>query len=93
MTIPAVIEPAAPAPEPTNEPVAAAPAPEVAPLVEASKRQQTSRAIGVSISAARTRRHIDRLNLNNKLDSMISEVRSERLGKTRFDFNRHEDLH
>ena len=44
--------------------------------VESSKRQQTSRAIGVSISAARTRRHIDRLNLNNKLDSMISDLRA-----------------
>ena len=49
-------------------------APAVAP--ETAKRQQTSRAIGVSISAARVRRHIDRLNLNQKLDSMINDLKA-----------------
>ncbi|NHA11435.1 hypothetical protein G7Z25_17240, partial [Enterobacter roggenkampii] len=42
-----------------------------------SKRQQTSKAIGVSISSARVRRHIDRLNLNAVTDSMIGELKEQ----------------
>lgn len=42
-----------------------------------SKRQQTSKTLGVSISSARVRRHIDRLNLNFKVDSEISELKDK----------------
>jgi histone H3/H4 len=39
-------------------------------------RTQTSKAIGVSISSARVRRHIDKLNLNSVIDQMINELKS-----------------
>lgn len=40
-------------------------------------RTQTNKAIGVSISAARARRHLDKLNLNLGLDTMIGELKKE----------------
>lgn len=44
--------------------------------VAPTKRQQTSKALGVSISSARVRRHIDRLNLNHNLDNLLGEVKA-----------------
>ena len=50
----------------------------VEPALEtATKRHQTSKAIGVSISSARVRRHIDRLNLNAVIDRMIGELKEQ----------------
>lgn len=40
-------------------------------------RVQTNKAIGVSISAARSRRHLDKLNLNLVLDMAIKEPKSQ----------------
>ncbi len=42
-----------------------------------SARTQTNKAIGIHISAARVRRHIDKLNLNAKLDVAIGERRQQ----------------
>jgi histone H3/H4 len=45
----------------------------VADTVKAStKRQQTTKNIHVNISAARTRRHMDRINLNKVIDDMLA---------------------
>jgi hypothetical protein len=40
-------------------------------------RVQTNKTIGISISAARVRRHIDKLNLNEKIDTMIGEIKEK----------------
>jgi len=40
-------------------------------------RVQTNKVIGVNISAARVRRHIDKLNLNRLLDELIAEQKDE----------------
>lgn len=42
-----------------------------------NKRRQTSKAIGISISTARVRRHLDRLNLNHLFDSKINEYNTQ----------------
>lgn len=39
-------------------------------------RTQTSKAIGVDISPARVRRHLDKINLNKKIDSMVAELKA-----------------
>ncbi len=46
------------------------------PLRVQKTRIQTNKAIGVSISAARARRHLDKLNLNAMLDSKIAELKA-----------------
>lgn len=60
---------------PATEAVQAVTAPVVAET--ANKRQQTSKAIGVSISSARTRRHFDKLNLNSHIDVLINELKDQ----------------
>ncbi len=68
--------PAAPA-EVAPAEVTPAATPAVASVVTPTKtRIQTNKAIGVSISAARTRRHIDKLNLNFTIDSLIGELKA-----------------
>ncbi len=70
---------------PTTTPSTIAPAPGIeAPVVtspgktekQKGTRTQTNKAIGVNISAARVRRHIDSLGLNAKIDAMIAEPRA-----------------
>lgn len=58
-------------------PVEVAPVDPTQVLAAASKRQQTSKAIGVSISSARVRRHLDKLNLNVNVDAMIGEFKKQ----------------
>ncbi|SIP86090.1 Hypothetical protein PACV_377 [Pacmanvirus A23] len=54
------------------------PAPVDATAAESvSKRQQTSKAIGVSISSARVRRWIDRLCLNSGIDTKIGALKEQ----------------
>lgn len=66
-----------PAPVPESVPLPITPPDEAPTPATANKRQQTSKAIGVSISSARTRRHLDRLNLNATLDGMINELKEQ----------------
>lgn len=40
-------------------------------------RVQTNKTIGICISAARVRRHIDKLNLNEKIENAISEIKEK----------------
>lgn len=84
-----VVEPVAcPLPAPVSAPVevpvevpAAAEVPVETPAVEhsaeKSTRTQTNKAIGVSISFARVRRHIDKLNLNATLDAEIKKTKDQ----------------
>ena len=75
----AAAKPKAVAPVVAPEPVVVKPEP-VDSLVSESdqplhkSRVQTNKVIGVNISAARVRRHIDKLNLNRLLDELIAEL-------------------
>ncbi len=72
---PKTTEPVVPPSNPTTEP-----APETQPEGKPKgTRTQTNKAINISISAARVRRHIDKLNLNAKLDALIAEPRAQLL--------------
>lgn len=74
------VTPAAAPSSPANENVEAAPSPQepTSPAAAPQKtRVQTNKAIGVNISAARARRHIDKLNLNAVLDKLIGELKSQ----------------
>ncbi len=80
---PAPVVPAEPAPVKVPEPVVPLPSTEVPAATSPGKgekqkgtRTQTNKAIGVNISAARVRRHIDALGLNAKIDAMIAEPRA-----------------
>jgi len=72
---PKTVEPAVAPSAETN------PAPETAQPETKPKgtRTQTNKAININISAARVRRHIDKLNLNAKLDALIAEPRGQLL--------------
>lgn len=82
---PVVVSPATPVDTPSSNvsstaPVETTPSPQepASPAAAPQKtRIQTNKAIGVNISAARARRHIDKLNLNAVLDKLIGEQKSQ----------------
>lgn len=63
--------------EPVVEPVST-PEPSVEPVVDAVKTpKEPARVLIVNISVARTRRHLDKLNLNMALDAKLNEHKKE----------------
>lgn len=46
------------------------------PEADGGKRQQTGRIIDCDISSARARRHMDKMNLNYRIDTLISELKT-----------------
>lgn len=61
----------------TEAPADVATAQPVTAVVEdaKTKRQQTSKTIGISISSARTRRHVDKLNLNKAVEEELTKLK------------------
>jgi hypothetical protein len=48
-----------------------------APAPVKSKRQQTSKSLKYNISSARVRRHLDKMNINRSIDTMVSEMKTK----------------
>ncbi len=46
-------------------------------VLKSNKRRQTNKALGISISSARVRRHMDKLNLNNSVDTMVTDLKQK----------------
>ena len=73
---------AAPVADPTPVVAAAAPAPVAAAAAKAvdaaaPKRKQTTKTIDTHISPARTRRHMDQLNLNHAVESLLEPLKEK----------------